>query len=220
VRWSLPAYELALLTAAWLHGAQTKVVLVTAEAAPLEIFGAEAGDAVGGLLRDGGVEVFEGAEAHVMSDSSFLVMPGGHWCFADRIVALPFVLGPYIPGVPHDGHGFLPVDAHGRVAGVEHVYAAGDGTSFDIKQGGLAAQQADAVAEHIATLVDAHFAPTAFDPVLCGLIRAGSEPLYLRRRLGGGQGTTVSHEPLWDPPAKVASRWLSSYLAERERILT
>ena len=46
--------------------------------------------------------------------------------------------------------GFVPVDPHGRVAGLERVYAAGDGTAFPIKQGGLATQQADAVAETIA----------------------------------------------------------------------
>ena len=45
--------------------------------------------------------------------------------------------GPRIDGLPADEDGFIPVDGHGRVKGVEDVYAAGDGTNFPIKQGGL-----------------------------------------------------------------------------------
>ena len=44
----------------------------------------------------------------------------------------------------------LPVDEHARVRGVGGVYAAGDATTFALKQGGLATQQADAAAETIA----------------------------------------------------------------------
>ena len=60
----------------------------------------------------------------------------------DRVVALPTMTGPSISGVPASLGGFLPVDAHGKVLGVDGIYAAGDGTSFPVKQGGLAAQQA------------------------------------------------------------------------------
>ena len=63
--------------------------------------------------------------------------------------------GPGIDGLPADEDGFIPVDDHGRVKGVEDIYAAGDGTNFPIKQGGLGTQQADAVAEHIAHRVGA-----------------------------------------------------------------
>jgi hypothetical protein len=44
----------------------------------------------------------------------------------------------------------LAVDEHGRIPGVADVFAAGDATTFPLKQGGLAAQQADAAAETIA----------------------------------------------------------------------
>jgi len=43
--------------------------------------------------------------------------------------------------------GFIDTDAHGRATGLDGVLAAGDMTAFPIKQGGLVAQQADAVAE-------------------------------------------------------------------------
>ena len=52
-------------------------------------------------------------------------------------------------GLPHDAEGFVPVDEHGRVAGCDRVFAAGDVTDFPLKQGGLAAQQADAAADAI-----------------------------------------------------------------------
>jgi sulfide:quinone oxidoreductase len=37
-----------------------------------------------------------------------------------------------LAGVPADDAGFVPVDVHGRVAGLADVYAAGDGTSFPV----------------------------------------------------------------------------------------
>ena len=60
---------------------------------------------------------------------------------ADRVIALPRLVGPGDPGLPHGAHGFIPVDAHGRVAGVPDVFAAGDATTFPLKQGGLAASR-------------------------------------------------------------------------------
>ena len=57
--------------------------------------------------------------------------------------------------IPANADGFVAVDPHGRVAGVEDVWAAGDGTSFPVKHGGLAAEQADAAAADIAVAADA-----------------------------------------------------------------
>ncbi len=79
---------------------------------------------------------------------------------ADVILALPEIEGPAIAGLPADAHGFIPTDAHGRVQGIDDVYAAGDGTSFPVKQGGIATQQADAVAEHIAARLGAELEPS------------------------------------------------------------
>ena len=63
------------------------------------------------------------------------------------MIALPSLSGQRIDGVPQTRDGFVPVDRHGRVDGLPDVYAAGDITRFPVKQGGLAAQQADAAAE-------------------------------------------------------------------------
>ena len=109
--------------------------------------------------------------------------------------------------------------------GARGVYAAGDATAFPIKQGGLATQQADAVAEAIA--VDLGFRRDArpFRPVLRGLLLTGGAPLYLRAELGpAGEVRAARHAPaaiageassraLWWPPGKIAGRYLAPYLA-------
>jgi sulfide:quinone oxidoreductase len=65
----------------------------------------------------------------------------------DEVVALSQLEGPAVPGLPCDAAGFIDVDAHSCVAGLSHVFAAGDGTTFPVKQGGIATQQADAAAD-------------------------------------------------------------------------
>jgi sulfide:quinone oxidoreductase len=97
------------------------------------------------------------------------------------------------------------------------VYAVGDATAFPIKQGGLACQQADAVAESIATAAGAPVQPTRFRPVLRGKLMTGGRDRFLRYGLAGGQGVgEVSMQPLWWPPSKVAGRYLAPYLLDRD----
>jgi NADH dehydrogenase FAD-containing subunit len=121
-----------------------------------------------------------------------------------------------IAGLPQDDDFFVAVDESCRVVGLEDVYAAGDITTFPVKQGGLAAQQADVAAAGIAAAAGATVAPEPFEPVLRGLLLSSS-PLFLRTELGGGHGevSTAESDALWWPAAKIASRYLSPYLAER-----
>jgi sulfide:quinone oxidoreductase len=92
------------------------------------------------------------------------------------------------------------------------VYAAGDATQFRPKQGGLAAQQADAVAAAIATDLGADTEPMPFRPVLRGLLLTGLTPRYLRSDPASGS-SLVDTEPLWWPPAKIVGRYLAPFLA-------
>ena len=134
---------------------------------------------------------------------------------ADRVVALPRLQGPRLGGVPQTTEGFVPIDPHGRVAGLPCVFAAGDITTFPVRQGGLAAQQAVAAAEAIAAAAGSELTPQPFQPVLRALLLTGGKPLYLRATLTGGaaEGSEATTEPLWAPPAKVVSRYLAPYLA-------
>jgi CBS domain-containing protein len=134
---------------------------------------------------------------------------------ADRVVALPRLYGRPIDGIPQTRDGFIIVDEQSRVVGFRDVFAAGDVTSFPVKQGGIAAQQADAAAEAIAADLGVLAQPRPFRPLLRGLLLTGGAPRYLRHEVGGGHGETsaVSLEPLWWPPAKIVGRHLAPFLA-------
>jgi sulfide:quinone oxidoreductase len=223
-RWLLPLYELALLSAATLRDrgiAEPDIVVATGEHEPLEVFGPAASEALRRELDRAGVELVTSAAAVAAFDGA-LRLENGSLLAADLFVALPELVGPRISGLPHDDGGFIPVDEHGHVVGCMDVFAAGDATAFPIKHGGLAAQQADAVAEAIAAQVGAVGMPEPFRPVLRGLLLTGDAPLYLRAELGpGGEREhrllpapgAWSHGALWWPPGKVAGRYVTSFLA-------
>jgi sulfide:quinone oxidoreductase len=231
--WSLPIYELALMTAAHLRerDARAPVWLVTPEEEPLELFGPAASGAIEPMLKAQGIRLRTSSRPARLRGRALLLAGSGE-VYAERVVTLPQLEGPQLPGLPHDRHGFIPVDGHGRVHGMEGVYAAGDVTSFPLKQGGLAAQQADAVAEAIAAELGAPFAPRPFTPVLRGLLLTGGAPLYLRAqpqrlpreatvaieaptplRRSVRDPSAAAGQPLWWPPAKIAGRYLAPFLA-------
>jgi sulfide:quinone oxidoreductase len=212
-RWLLPLYELALLSAATLREggvADPDVVVATPEHAPLEALGPAAGEAVRGELDRAGVDLITSAAA-VGAFEGAVRLESGALIDADLAVALPELVGPRIAGLPHDAEGYLPVDEHLRVVGATDVYAAGDATAFPIKHGGLGAQQADAVADAIGARLGAVGHPEPFRPVLRALLLTGGAPLYLSGELPAP--ATVSTEPLWSPPDKLAGRYLASFLS-------
>jgi sulfide:quinone oxidoreductase len=213
VGWTLPLYELALLTGRHAQAASLdrELALVTPEPRPLALFGDRGSAAVAEMLTSAGVE-FIGASHVEPVEGAVRLLPSGRTLAAARLVALPLVRGPRLDGVPSEpDFGFIPVDRHGRVDGLDGVYAAGDATNFPVKQGGLAAQQADAVAEHVAARHGAPLDPSPFRPVLRGLLFAGGADRYLRDR-----DDAVAAEPLWWPPTKIAGRYLAPYMYHRE----
>lgn len=221
--WALPAYELALLAEAELskHGAEgAGLVVVTPEDAPLHLFGRAASERVGELLAKRGIEVVAGAMPVGFEEGRLSVTPRGT-VEADAVLSLPRLEGRRIAGVPHDLAGFVPVDGRGRVRGLDHVYAAGDVTTFPVKQGGIATQQADLCAETIVAELDDAPPPAPLDPVLRGVLWTGNSPLYLAGHLAGGHGETSSagEEPLWDgaEEGKIVSRYLARFLDQADR---
>jgi sulfide:quinone oxidoreductase len=103
-----------------------------------------------------------------------------------------------------------------RVPGLDDVYAAGDATTLPIKQGGLAAQQADAVAEAIAASLGAVIDPRPLQPILRGLLLTGDAAHYLRADLDGSRTeSTVSEVALWWPPNRLCGRYLAPISAAR-----
>jgi sulfide:quinone oxidoreductase len=212
--WPLPLYELALMTKIRLEEAgatNVHVDLVTPEAGPLAIFGTNASASIRSLLEQRGIGLRTHATPVVFRSGALVVVPG-RAIRTERVVSLPVAAGQRIPGLPDDGRGFVQTDQHGRVDGRHNVYAAGDLTTFPLKQGGLAAQQADAAAESIASLAGAPVTPRPFRPVVRGLLLTGLSPRFLAASLLDAS-SDVDSEPLWWPPAKIVGRYLSPFLA-------
>ena len=135
---------------------------------------------------------------------------------ADAIVALPRLYGPDVPGIPCTEDGFIRVDRRARVEGCENVYAAGDAADRPVKQGGLAAQQADHVAAEIAHRAGVEVSVQPEPEVIRALLISGHERRFIRRELGGAGGPTeLTEDPLWWPPAKIVGRHLAPFLATR-----
>jgi sulfide:quinone oxidoreductase len=219
VAWPLPAYELALMTA-WdardmgMH--DLAITIYTPESAPLELLGAAATRALREDLDEVGIRVRTSAYVNE-SGGKLIVEPGERPLEADRVVALPRATGPALPGLTSDAHGFVRCDRHGKVLDMATAWAAGDATSFPVKQGGLAAQQADAVAEAIAAFAGAPVRPRPFRPVFRGVLLTGRRQAWMRRELvGGGEGETQRRALFW-PPTKIAGRYISPFLAELDR---
>ncbi|MGC2374944.1 MAG: FAD-dependent oxidoreductase [Solirubrobacteraceae bacterium] len=228
--WSLPLYELALLTATRLGELDVtrEVMLVSPEIMPLCVFGEEASRLVAGLLAERGVRFIGESDPHRVDRSGALVLASGETLDADRVVAAPKLRGPRITGLPADRSGFVTTDALGSVIGLPDVYAAGDMTSFPIKQGGLAAQQADMIAQRIAFNHGAAVTQSRVHRVLRARLVGGANPIFLRTELDEfGQATAAStlHGRFNDsesvtPPEKVFGRYLSPYLHTRAPALS
>ena len=218
--WPLPLYDLALLTAAHCAAHERSGVdlsLVTPEEEPLAIFGKTASAAIRRLLDQSGVRLHTSSYGIPGRPGWLDITPGDRRVSVDRIVTVPRLVGPRLRGIACDQDGFIATDAHGRLAGLDGVFAAGDATSFPVKQGGLAAQQADAVAEMIAASVGVDIDPQPFRPILRGLLLTGGLPRYLQADISGrsGDDSTISGEALWWPPDKLAGRYLAPYLSRQ-----
>ena len=217
--WPLPAYELAMMTA-WdardMGMEDVEVTVYTPEAAPLEMFGTAASAALRVDLDEAGVCVETGS--YVTEEGRSLVIDPGHRRLEDvRAVALPVAAGPGIAGLAGDARGFLLCDRHGRVADTDSVWAAGDAIAFPTKQGGLAAQEADAAAESIAAVAGADVQPRPFQPVLRGVVLTNRGPAWIRRDLTAEDDAgRAERHALWWPPTKIAGRYLAPYLASRD----
>jgi sulfide:quinone oxidoreductase len=221
VTWTLPLYELALMTGRRAYDMSlddVELTLVTPEERPLVVFGPGPSDEVRELLEQAGIKLHCSVHAEVPRKGTVVLRPGDEEIACDRIVTLARMHGNSLKSLPEDDDGFLPIDNHGHVVGVEHVYAAGDATNFPLKQGGIACQQADAVAEVIAKAAGAAIEPRSFRPVLRGKLLTGTKSRFMRTDLSGREGDTAqtSPETLWWPPSKVAGRYLAPYLHESE----
>ena len=220
--WPLPLYELALLSAAHARerGKEAEITLVSPERRPLAMFGTEASGLVAAELADRGVRFLGASAPGSVCGGGALTVQSGAPIKADRVIAVPRLRGARITGIPADRSGFVPTDVLGRVQGMAGVYAAGDMTTFPIKHGGLATQQADRIAHTIVAGLGLTPHELRGKPVLEVRLIGGQRPLLLRIELDEfGQPTTATlartrsdRQPSW---TKVFGRYLTPYLETR-----
>jgi sulfide:quinone oxidoreductase len=215
--WPLPIYELALMTAARAYemNVETEITVVTPEESPLAIFGGNASAVVSRRLDAYGITTITSARCAMDEPHLLKVSTATQPIAVDQVVTLPSLYGPAVAGIPRSSeHGFISVDRHSRVIGLDGVYAAGDMTDFPIKLGGIAAQQADAAAESIAELAGAAITPKPLVATIHGLLIGGGEPVYMSAQVAGSEGTNckVSGDPFWKPATKIYARYLAPYL--------
>jgi sulfide:quinone oxidoreductase len=218
--WPLPIYELALMTEHRCRELRTeaRILVVTPEHSPLALFGEPASAEVSTMLTARGIEIHTEAPVKAYTGQELILVPGDRKIDAEEAVALAEIVGPRVPGLPMDDQGFIPIDQHARVSGLENVFAAGDGTNFPVKHGGLATQQADAAAEQISALVGGEIQkPAPFEPVVRGKLLTGDESLHMSHGITGGSGEgQVSPDSLWWPPQKIAGKYLAAWLGHEE----
>lgn len=223
VVWPLPLYELALLTARHARERQLDrtVTVVSAERQPLGLFGGEASRSVREMLEKAGIRFRGEAVAVSVRRDGSLALADGEMVPADRVVALPELRARRIAGVPAKRGGFVPVDSSGRVEGLQDVYAAGDMTTFPIKQGGLAAQQADVVAQTISAGLGISVKEVRAPRILQARLLGGERALFLRSEFDwSGQPTRATLVRADDEDAaktaKVLGHYLVPYLETRD----
>ncbi len=217
--WSLPAYELALMTArrARAAGREVPVLLVTPEDSPLSALGMSASAEVAELLAQSGITTITSASCQIREPGRIDLYPLRSSILVDRIISLPELYAPSLPGVPTSAErGFVTVDSHGAVHGLVCVYAAGDITDTPVRHGGLAADQADVAAQAIAALAGVAIEPRSLRPALHLMLLGGATPLFIRSQMLGEQGVEleVSRDPLWPPDQQLHSEYLGPLLAE------
>ena len=178
------------MTAAYLQASgrhDVELAIVTPELHPLQLFGETASDAVRDAARRGrrGVRrrlLRRRSRRREVSCSSPARL--SRWIASSRSRDSA---GSGSTAFPRRSRASSTSTSTAASRGTDAVFAAGDITSFPVKQGGIAAQQAVAAAEAIAVLAGASLVPHPFRPVLRGLLLTGAEPQYLRRDLSGGE---------------------------------
>ena len=215
--WPLPLYELALMTAARARRASrdVRISFITPEARPLKAFGQAAGEAIVRLLGEAGIDLYTDVVPRVPDPQ--VVTFDETRLNAERIVTLPKISGPGVPGIPAGIGWFVPIDDRCRVVDTSgNVFAAGDATEFPVKHGGIGAQQADTAAAGIAHLAGAGERPPPLKPEIRATLLTGDRPLYLFARVVDGLGwrSVVCEQPPWSAEEKVIAKELGPYLRQ------
>jgi hypothetical protein len=99
--WSLPLYELALMTATYVEerSASVQIQFLTPEEEPLQVFGQTASEEMRRLLDRQEIEFHACVSATAFANGELWLVPEGRLS-TDRVVALPRLQGTPLDGIP------------------------------------------------------------------------------------------------------------------------
>ncbi|MBD0694945.1 hypothetical protein BG452_18375 [Streptomyces sp. CBMA123] len=177
-----------------------------------------------------GIEGHTSAEVDKVGEDAVRYTDGTARPFDLLIAFPPYVAAVDHPDLPHDDRGFLrTLSATRQVQGHPQIYAPGDAGDFPVKQAFLAFLQADAVADHIDTVValELPYRPSPFEPVsMCvtempdkatfaqvPLEETRDPALPVRASADAGDLYRVGTSPLW----RLGKKALGVYLPVRFR---
>jgi sulfide:quinone oxidoreductase len=207
-RWSPPVYEMALMFDTWLRRErvreQVELGFVTHEASFVEAAGPRMHEVIEREFAERGIDAHASerlleARAH---EASFA--DGSVERFDLLVTGPPHRAGARYDGLPVDEHGFLHVESATRqVVGHPEIYAPGDAGDFPLKDSFLALLQADAAADHLATVVSRRQFKRPFEPVSVQIIEMLDKAAFAQLPL------EVTGDP--DHPVRVGSNGDAEY---------
>jgi sulfide:quinone oxidoreductase len=122
----------------------------------------------------------------------------------------PFVASSATAGLssPLD-EGYLNVDWHMRVLGVERVYAAGDCVNFGgPKLGHMAVHQAEVAAANLASEIEGNDPVATYDHEMMLVIdEGGTDSIYLHKGLWNGEPASVKQGRFWSWAKRVQEKY-------------
>jgi sulfide:quinone oxidoreductase len=197
--WPLRGYELALLITQRAYDLSVDIhtTIVQPEPPPLALLGDRAVSGIASELERAGIAVVPAEHISIEHGHriGLVLQPSRRRLEVDRALAMPILRGATIDGIPADEYRLIPIDSLCRVAGLERVWAAGDCTAFPVKSGGVAAEQADVIAEDIAAIAGADVEPRSFDPGRAPELAGLPAARFIERRLATEEPGLAMHVP-------------------------
>ena len=213
VGWTLPLYELALLTAA--RRPDASVAVATPEPRPAAVFGAVASHEVSRRLAEAGVDVHTGVAARVRRGRRAVARRGRLARRRPRGRPAP-AGGPGSPGCPPTRTGSCPSTATAHVDGTPASGPPATRPRARSSRAGSPRSRPTSPRARSRPSWAATSRPMPYEPALRGVLLTGGAPRFLRRSSLSSVPSAASARPLWSAPGKVADGRVARYLAAHE----
>lgn len=203
-RLAVPVYEAAFALDRMLkaHGAreQVKISLVSPEQVGGQLGGPEIAPSLQKALDEHGVEFVPEFAVNRVAEKSIFSAAGKQIDY-DLLMLVPPFSGPgeaMYTGLT-DPNGYVRVDRHLRVPGVNRVYAAGDCVNFlGPKMGHMAVLQGMVAAANIAAEIEGHAPQARYNHELMLVIdEGGKDSIYLEKQLWEHEAANIKQGHFW-----------------------